>query len=148
MNNVTASEYIPHSNHKQLYTNLSIGFGVFCFLSCLGFSYRRCLKTKKRKYNKDSKFIPRKKQKTDIETVVPSIKNNHPHYKTSPLQFYDSKLYKGKLFNGKIQLKEKNKSDSNEEHDSSSNSNRKDLSIETGDDAWEMVEKKVSSPRR
>lgn len=149
MNNVTAPKYVPYSNHKELYTNLSIGFGVFCFLSCIALSYKRYFKTKKRKFNKNSKFIPRKKQKTTIETLDPSIKDNYLHHKsfiTSQLEFYGSKL-----LNIKNPVREKNmdhSNEGNEKHHSSDNSNHKELAIQSGDDAWEMVEKQVPSSRR
>lgn len=143
MNNVTAPKYVPYSNHKQLYTNLSIGFGVFCFLSCIALSYKKYFKTKKRKYNKDSKFIPRKKQKTTNQTLDTSIKDNVLHHNTfitSPLDLYGSKL-----LNIKNPLREKNITHSNEEHHSSDNSNHKELAIQARNDAWKMVKKQVPS---
>ena len=86
MNNATASDYKPYSNHKQLYTNLSISFGVFCFLSCVALSYRKCFKSKKRKNDtKEQKFTPRKKQNTNIAPLdydwLHQSNKNHLDYK-------------------------------------------------------------------
>tara|TARA_B100001564_G_C20551900_1_gene629504 strand:+ start:52 stop:414 length:363 start_codon:yes stop_codon:yes gene_type:complete len=120
MNNLTASDYKPYSNHKQLYTNLSIAFGVFCFLSCIAMSYKKCFKSKKRKNDtKEKKFTPRKKQNTNIAPL------DYDWFKSS----------------NQNPLREKNKTNSNEEHSSSNNSKHKDISNQAGNDAWEMVEK-------